>query len=215
MASSMRWAWRLALRAPSSSSSWRSSTVHPLLLAPLVVYAAGLVTMLGCSAAYNLLRSSRRHELAAAPGSCRHLRHDRRHLYALHDAAGPRMVGAPHRRDLGGGGRRHNRETLPATPHRADLDHPLSRAGLDRPRRRGPLPGVARAAPRLSCSLQAACSTRWASSSIFGEDCTLQNAIWHGFVLVATVIHYVAVLTVIPTTAHVRLAIPADQHSSD
>ena len=35
----------------------------PVPLAPLFVYAAGLVAMLGCSAAYNLLRSSRRHDL--------------------------------------------------------------------------------------------------------------------------------------------------------
>jgi hemolysin III len=32
---------------------------NPVLVAPLLVYAAGLVAMLGCSAAYNLLRASR------------------------------------------------------------------------------------------------------------------------------------------------------------
>jgi hemolysin III len=35
---------------------------NPVLMAPLLVYAAGLVAMLGCSAAYNLLRSSRRRD---------------------------------------------------------------------------------------------------------------------------------------------------------
>jgi hemolysin III len=35
---------------------------NPLLVAPLLIYAAGLVAMLGCSAAYNLLRSSRRRD---------------------------------------------------------------------------------------------------------------------------------------------------------
>jgi hemolysin III len=36
---------------------------HPVLLTPLFVYAAGLVAMLGCSAAYNLRRSSPRRDL--------------------------------------------------------------------------------------------------------------------------------------------------------
>ena len=35
---------------------------NPVLLAPLAIYAAGLVGMLGCSAAYNLLRTSRRRD---------------------------------------------------------------------------------------------------------------------------------------------------------
>jgi hemolysin III len=35
---------------------------NPVLVAPLFVYAAGLVAMLGCSAAYHLLRSSRRRD---------------------------------------------------------------------------------------------------------------------------------------------------------
>ena len=35
----------------------------PLELAAIVTYAGGLLAMLGCSAAYNLLRSSRRREL--------------------------------------------------------------------------------------------------------------------------------------------------------
>jgi len=35
---------------------------NPVLVAPLFIYAAGLVAMLGCSAAYNLLRSSRRRD---------------------------------------------------------------------------------------------------------------------------------------------------------
>src|SRR4029077_6601007 len=35
---------------------------NPLLAAPLFIYAAGLVAMLGCSAAYNPLRTSRRRD---------------------------------------------------------------------------------------------------------------------------------------------------------
>ena len=35
---------------------------NPVLAAPLFIYAAGLVAMLGCSAAYNLLRTSRRRD---------------------------------------------------------------------------------------------------------------------------------------------------------
>ena len=41
--------------------------------------------MLGCSAAYNLFEDEPAARLAAALRSCRDLRHDRRHLYALHD----------------------------------------------------------------------------------------------------------------------------------
>jgi len=35
---------------------------HPGNLAPVLIYAAGLLAMLGCSAAYNVLHTSRRRE---------------------------------------------------------------------------------------------------------------------------------------------------------
>ena len=115
---------------------------NPGLLAPLTIYSIGLVGMLGCSAAYNLLRSHRRRQLVAAFRSRGDLCHDRRLLHALHDTGTRRrMVLRAYRRDLVAGRSRHRPEALASAPDRGDLRRPLSGARLDRPCRIGPVPG--------------------------------------------------------------------------
>ena len=52
-------------------------------IAGLVIYSAGMIAMFSVSAGYHLVRRPALKGLAAARRSRRHLRHDRRQLYAL------------------------------------------------------------------------------------------------------------------------------------
>ena len=139
--------------------------------------------MLGCSAAYNVFHAQRAARLAAALRSCRDLRHDRRHLHALHDAPGQRLGFRSDRRHLDRGRRRHRAKLW--QPRRIEtisivLYLALGWIGLVAA---GPFL-AALDARRSSCWRWAGSSIRQASSSISGDRLPYQNAIWHGFVLV-------------------------------
>ena len=174
---------------------------NPALVAPLCVYAAGLVAMLGCSAAYNLLRSSR----------CRDWlrRFDHAAIFAM--IAGTYTPFTTLGLDGGwSSGLTAVIWSVAAVgialklwqPRRIETISVALYLGL------GWIGLIAlgpfRAALATSTlSLLAAGGIVYSLGVVFHlwRGLPYHNAIWHGFVLVAAGIHYLAVLTVIPPLA--------------
>jgi hemolysin III len=174
---------------------------NPVLAVPLFIYAAGLVAMLGCSAAYNLLRSSRRRDWLR--------RFDHAAIFAM--IAGtytPFTI-------LGLQGGWSSGLTV--------VIWSAAAAGIAlklwQPRRIEAISvalylglgwiGLIALHPFMM-ALDTATLTLLAAGGIFysvgvvfhlWRRLPYHNAIWHGFVLIAAGIHYVAVLTVIPAFA--------------
>jgi len=168
---------------------------------PLAVYAAGLLGMLGCSAAYNLLRASpRRHWLR---------RFDHAAIFA--------MIGGSYTpfTILGLDGAWSVVLTLLVwsmaavgialklwRPHRVETISVVLYLGLG-------WIGIVALDPLLSALhtstivLLAAGGALYSAGVVFHlwRALPYHNAIWHGFVLIAAMIHYVAVLTVVPALA--------------
>ena len=174
---------------------------NPLLAAPLFIYAAGLVAMLGCSAAYNLLRSSRRRDWLR--------RFDHAAIFAM--IAGtytPFTI-------LGLQGGWSSGLTV-AIWSVAAIGIALK---LWQPRRIEAISvalylglgwiGLIALHPFMvafdtaTLALLATGGIVYSVGVVFHlwRRLPFHNAIWHGFVLVAAGLHYFAVLTVIPTFA--------------
>ncbi len=174
---------------------------NPVLVVPLFIYAAGLVAMLGCSAAYNLLRSSRRRDWLR--------RFDHAAIFAM--IAGTytpfTILG------LEGGWSSGLTVLIWSVaaigialklwqPRRIETISIALYLGL------GWIGLVAlqpfRAALDTSTlALLAAGGLLYSVGVVFHlwHRLPYHNAIWHGFVLAAASIHYLAVLTVIPAVA--------------
>jgi len=168
---------------------------------PLAVYAAGLLGMLGCSAAYHLLRASpRRYWLR---------RFDHAAIFA--------MIGGSYTpfTILGLDGAWSVVLTLLVwsmaavgiafklwRPHRVETISVVLYLGLG-------WIGIVALDPLLSALhastivLLAAGGVLYSAGVVFHlwRALPYHNAIWHGFVLTAAMIHYVAVLTVVPALA--------------
>ena len=174
---------------------------NPLLVVPLSIYAAGLVAMLGCSAAYNILRSSRRRDWLR--------RFDHAAIFAM--IAGTytpfTILG------LEGGWSSGLTVLIWSVaaigialklwqPRRIETISIALYLGL------GWIGLIAlqpfRAALETSTlALLAAGGLLYSVGVVFHlwHRLPYHNAIWHGFVLAAASIHYLAVLTVIPAAA--------------
>ena len=174
---------------------------NPVLVVPLFIYAAGLVAMLGCSAAYNLLRSSRRREWLR--------RFDHAAIFAM--IAGTytpfTILG------LEGGWSSGLTVLIWSVaaigialklwqPRRIEtisiaLYLGLGWIGLIA------LHPFAMALDASTLALLAAGGIIYSVGVVFHlwQRLPYHNAIWHGFVLVAAGIHYLAVLTVVSTFA--------------
>jgi hemolysin III len=174
---------------------------NPVLVAPLFIYAAGLVAMLGCSAAYNLLRSSRRRDWLR--------RFDHAAIFAM--IAGTytpfTILG------LQGGWSSGLTVVIWSVaaigialklwqPRRVEAISVALYLGLG-------WIGLVALHPFL-VALDTATLTLLATGGILysvgvvfhlWRRLPYHNAIWHGFVLAAAGIHYLAVLTIIPTFA--------------
>jgi hemolysin III len=170
-------------------------------LAPLFVYAAGLVAMLGCSAAYNLLRSSRRREWLR--------RFDHAAIFAM--IAGTYTPFTTLGLDGGwSSGLTVVIWSVAAIGMAVKLCQPrrLERISIVLYLALGWI-GVVAAGPFLA-ALDPATLTLLATGGILysvgvvfhlWQRLPYHDAIWHGFVLVAASVHYLAVLTVIPASA--------------
>jgi hemolysin III len=173
---------------------------HPGDLAPILIYAAGLLAMLGCSAAYNVFHTSGRREWLR--------RFDHAAIFAM--IAG---TYTPFTTRLGSGWA----SGLTA------IIWVIAAAGIAlklwQPRRIEAISialylalgwiGLAAAGPFMTAldartlALLALGGIVYTAGVVFHlwHRLPYQNAIWHGFVLVAAGIHYLAVLTVIPASA--------------
>jgi len=173
----------------------------PVLLAPLSVYAAGLVGMLACSAAYNILRSSRWRAWLR--------RFDHAAIFAMIAGTYTPFTTL----GLDGGWSLGLTVVVWAVatvgivlklwqPRRIEAVSLILYLGL------GWIGLVAvgplRAAlDPLTLALLAAGGIVYSAGVVFHvwRRLPYHNAIWHGFVLVAAGIHYLAVLTVVSTFA--------------
>lgn len=171
---------------------------HPVLVAPLFIYAAGLVGMLGCSAAYNLLRSNPRRDWLR--------RFDHAAIFVM--IAGTYTPFTT----LGLDGSWSSGLTAVVwlvaaagialklcQPRRIEAISVALYLGL------GWIGLVAlepflTALPASTLTLLGAGGILYSVGVVFHlwRALPYHNAIWHGFVLVAAGIHYLAVLTVIP-----------------
>lgn len=169
-------------------------------LAPVLIYVAGLLAMLGCSAAYNVFHASGRREWLR--------RFDHAAIFAM--IAG---TYTPFTTRLVSGG----------SAGLTAVIWTVAAAGIAlklwQPRRIETISivlylalgwiGLAAAGPftavldSRTLALLASGGIVYTAGVIFHlwRRLPYQNAIWHGFVLVAAGIHYLAVLTVIPTLA--------------
>jgi hemolysin III len=169
-------------------------------LVPVLIYAAGLLAMLGCSAAYNVFHTSGRREWLR--------RFDHAAIFAM--IAG---TYTPFTTRLGSGW---------ASGFTAVV-WTVAAAGITlklwQPRRIEAISivlylalgwiGLAAAGPFMAAldvrtlALLALGGVVYTAGVIFHlwHRLPYQNAIWHGFVLVAAGMHYLAVLTVLPTFA--------------
>lgn len=174
---------------------------NPALWAPLSIYAAGLVGMLACSAAYNLLRSSRRRAWLR--------RFDHAAIFAM--IAGTYTPFTTLGLD---GGWSHGLTLLVWSvaavgivlklwqPRRIETMSTVLYLGLG-------WIGLIALRPFLTALdtstlvLLAAGGILYSLGVVFHlwRRLPYHDAIWHGFVLVAAAIHYLAVLTVIPVFA--------------
>jgi hemolysin III len=174
---------------------------NPLLAAPLLIYAAGLVAMLGCSAAYNLLRSSRRRDWLR--------RFDHAAIFAM--IAGTytpfTILG------LQGGWSSGLTVAIWAVaaigialklwqPRRIEAISVALYLGLGWIGLIALHPFTA-AFDTATLALLATGGILYSVGVVFHlwRRLPFHNAIWHGFVLIAAGLHYFAVLTVIPTFA--------------
>ena len=174
---------------------------NPVLVAPLSVYAAGLMAMLGCSAAYNLLRSSRRRDWLR--------RFDHAAIFAMIAGTYTPFTTLGLRGDWSYGltvaiwsvaavgivlklWQPRRIETISVALYLG-----LGWIGLIA---LGPFRG---ALETSTLALLAAGGIVYSLGVVFHlwRGLPYHDAIWHGFVLVAAGIHYLAVLTVIPTLA--------------
>ena len=174
---------------------------NPILLAPLAIYAAGLVAMFGCSAAYNLLRSSRRRNWLR--------RFDHAAIFAM--IAGTytpfTILGL---RDGWSSGLTIGIWSVAGIgialkllqPRRIEAISVALYLGLGWIGLIALRPFMA-ALDTTTLALLAAGGILYSVGVVFHlwRRLPFHNAIWHGFVLVAAGIHYFAVLTVIPTGA--------------
>lgn len=174
---------------------------NPVLLAPLSIYAAALVGMLACSAAYNLLRSNRWRPWLR--------RFDHAAIFALIAGTYTPFTTL----GLDGGW------SLGLTVVVWSVAAVGIALKLWQPRRIEAISlvlylglgwiGLLALGPLLSAldtstlTLLAAGGIVYSAGVVFHlwRRLPYHNVIWHGFVLVAAVIHYLAVLTVIPTSA--------------
>ena len=169
-------------------------------LAPVLIYVAGLLAMLGCSAAYNVFHTSGRREWLR--------RLDHAAIFAM--IAG---TYTPFTARLGSGW----------SSGLTAVIWPVAAAGIAlklwQPRRIETISivlylalgwiGLAAAGPFMAAldartlGLLALGGIVYTAGVIFHlwRQLPYQNAIWHGFVLVAAGIHYLAVLTVLPALA--------------
>ena len=174
---------------------------NPVLAAPLFVYASGLVAMLGCSAAYNLLRASRHRDWLR--------RFDHAAIFAM--IAGTytpfTILGL---RSGWSTGLTIGIWSVAAIgialklwqPRRIETISVALYLGLG-------WIGLIALHPFLvaldtaTLALLAAGGILYSVGVVFHlwRRLPYHNAIWHGFVLVAAGIHYLAVLTVIPALA--------------
>jgi hemolysin III len=172
----------------------------PRDLAPILIYAAGLLAMLGCSAAYNVFHTSGRREWLR--------RFDHAAIFAM--IAG---TYTPFTTRLGGGWASGLTAIIWAVAA-AGIAHKLWQ-----PPRIEAISialyltlgwiGLAAAGPFMTAFdtrtlvLLALGGIVYTAGVLFHlwRRLPYQNAIWHGFVLVAAGIHYLAVLTVIPASA--------------
>ena len=173
---------------------------HPGNLAPVLIYAAGLLAMLGCSAAYNVLHTSRRREWLR--------RFDHAAIFAM--IAG---TYTPFTTRLGSGWASGLTAVIWVV---AAIGIALK---LWQPRRIETISvvlylalgwiGLAAAQPFIAAldartlGLLALGGIVYTAGVIFHlwRRLPYQNAIWHGFVLIAAGVHYLAVLTVNPAFA--------------
>jgi len=172
----------------------------PKDLAPILIYAAGLLAMLGCSAAYNVFRTSGRREWLR--------RFDHAAIFAM--IAG---TYTPFTTRLNSGWASNLTAVIWV----------VAVAGIAlklwQPRRIEAISialyltlgwiGLAAAGPFMTALdsqtlvLLALGGSIYTAGVVFHlwHRLPYQNAIWHGFVLVAAMIHYAAVLTVLPASA--------------
>ncbi len=169
-------------------------------LAPVLIYVTGLLAMLGCSAAYNVFYTSGRREWLR--------RFDHAAIFAM--IAG---TYTPFTTRLGNGwssGLTAVIWTVAATGIALKLWQPrrIETISIVLYLALGWI-GLAAAGPFMAAldartlALLASGGIVYTAGVIFHlwHRLPYQNAIWHGFVLVAAGIHYLAVLTVIPTLA--------------
>ena len=173
---------------------------HPGDMAPVLIYAAGLLAMLGCSAAYNVFHTSGRREWLR--------RFDHAAIFAMIAS-----TYTPFTTRLGSGWASGLTAVIWTV---AALGIALK---LWQPRRIETISivlylalgwiGLAAAGPFMAAldartlGLLALGGVIYTAGVVFHlwRRLPYQNAIWHGFVLVAAGIHYLAVLTVIPVLA--------------
>ena len=173
---------------------------RPGNLAPVLIYAAGLLAMLGCSAAYNVFHTSDRREWLR--------RFDHAAIFAM--IAG---TYTPFTARLGGGwasGLTAIIWAIAATGIALKLWQPrrIETISIALYLALGWI-GLAAAGPFMTAldartlALLALGGIVYTAGVVFHlwHRLPYQNAIWHGFVLVAAGIHYLAVLTVIPSSA--------------
>jgi hemolysin III len=174
---------------------------NPLLLAPLAVYVAGLVGMWGCSAAYHLLRASRRRDWLR--------RFDHAAIFAM--IAGTYTPFTT----LGLEGAWSSGLTLAIwslaaigiamklwQPRRIEAISVVLYLGLG-------WIGLFALGPFLAAFRESTLGLLAAGGILYSIGVVFHlwralpyhNAIWHGFVLVAAAIHFLAVLTVLPPIA--------------